>query len=121
MALACVGHNHDVPNSGKEPTLFDALSALETTEERRRFLRDLLTTTELNEVSARWRAAVMLSEGRAYSEIIAETGLSSTTVARVSRWLKRGLGGYRLALLRLGLRPPDRPHTRAPRAKRPAE
>ena len=27
-------------------------------------------------------------------------GLSSTTVARVSRWLKRGAGGYRMILRR---------------------
>lgn len=106
----------DTPD--KDLTLFDALSALETTEERRRFLRDLLTTTELNEISARWRAAVMLSESRSYSEIIAETGLSSTTVARVSRWLKRGLGGYRLALTRLGLTPPERPRTKATKKKK---
>ena len=43
----------------------------------------------------------MLEDKVPYSKIEAETGLSSTTIARVARWLKRGGGGYRLILKRL--------------------
>ncbi len=34
-------------------------------------------------------------------EIVSKTGLSSTTVARISKWLKKGMGGYKLMLARL--------------------
>lgn len=33
-----------------------------------------------------------------YFEIEKKIGLSSTTVARVSKWLNKGMGGYRLML-----------------------
>lgn len=63
------------------------------------FLEDLMTGQELSEMRNRWLAAQMLYRGVRYSEIEAATGLSSTTVARVSKWLKQGKGGY-LRLLR---------------------
>ena len=37
----------------------------------------------------------MLSENKLYEEIISETGLSSRTVARISKWLNSGMGGYK--------------------------
>jgi uncharacterized protein YerC len=43
----------------------------------------------------------MLSRGVSYNTIVKETGLSSTTVARISKWLKKGAGGYKIILKRL--------------------
>ena len=81
--------------------LTEAVLALKTRNEARRFFRDLLTEKELIEFGNRWKAAKMLSKNIKYTEIEKETGLSSTTVARVSKWLSRGKGGYKLMLKRL--------------------
>ena len=81
--------------------LFCAVLKLKNEQEAKRFFRDLLTESELLEFGKRWQAAQMLSQRIPYSEIVKKTGLSSTTVARISKWLKRGMGGYRLMLARI--------------------
>ncbi|MFA5318468.1 MAG: YerC/YecD family TrpR-related protein [Patescibacteria group bacterium] len=81
--------------------LISAILALKDEKEAKRFLRDLLTEAELEEFSKRWQAAQMLDEKMPYTQIIKKTGLSSTTVARISKWLKNGKGGYKLMLNRL--------------------
>jgi TrpR-related protein YerC/YecD len=88
-------------NNRKTEDLGKAFLALETAREAKLFLRDLLTEKELLELGNRWKAVRMLDEGISYSKIIEETGLSSTTVARISMWLKEGTGGYRLMLDRI--------------------
>ena len=80
--------------------LYGVILGLKTPEEARRFFRDLLTEQELIEFGRRWRAAQMLEKNLPYTEIVAETGLSSTTVARVAKWLNKGMKGYKLALAR---------------------
>jgi TrpR-related protein YerC/YecD len=82
-------------------SLISAILALKTSSEARRFLRDLLTEKEIKEFENRWAAAQMLDQSIPYSQIIAQTGLSSTTVARIAKWLNGTVGGYRLALKRL--------------------
>lgn len=77
-----------------------AVLALRTSEEARRFLRDLMTEAEINEFSSRLQAASLLSEEVPYSRIQKETGLSATTIARVSKWLQGKEGGYRIILNR---------------------
>ena len=74
--------------------LYEAIISLNSVEECKNFLRDLLTKTEINEAAMRWKVARLLSEGSTYIEIERITGLSSTTVARVHKWLKKGKGGY---------------------------
>lgn len=81
--------------------LAQALLALRNQREAKCFLRDLLTENELIEFGNRWKAARMLSQAQPYTRIQAATGLSSTTVARISKWLQRGEGGYQLMLKRL--------------------
>ena len=81
--------------------LTDALLSMETNDEARRFLRDLLTPQEIVELGKRWQVAEMLAAGLPYSEIEKQTGMSSTTIARVSRFLNGKYGGYRLVLKRL--------------------
>ena len=78
--------------------LIRAILSLGTSDEAERFLRDLMTEKEIVEFSKRLWAAEMLREKINYSAIEEETGLSSTTVARVSKWLKGKEGGYRLVL-----------------------
>ena len=62
------------------------------------FLRDAMTEKEIIEISARLEAAKMLKAGKSYTEIVEKTKLSSRTVARISDWLKNGMGGYEIAL-----------------------
>ncbi|MFA4880093.1 MAG: YerC/YecD family TrpR-related protein [Candidatus Doudnabacteria bacterium] len=85
----------------KTEDLFQAILALKNIKEAKRFFRDLLTEQEIVEFSRRWQAAKMLNGKVAYSAIEKKTGLSSTTIARISKWLNRGMGGYRLIIKRL--------------------
>lgn len=81
--------------------LIAGLLSLKSADEAKRFLRDLMTEGEIAEFSKRFQAARMLSEDVPYLQIQKATGLSATTVARVSKWLKGSEGGYRLVLHRL--------------------
>jgi TrpR-related protein YerC/YecD len=81
--------------------LAKAILALENAKEVKIFLRDLLTEKEILELGNRWKAAQMLNDKIPYARIIEETGLSSTTVARISKWLKNGMGGYQMMLKRI--------------------
>lgn len=85
----------------KNKQLLQALLALENSSEAECFLRDLMTEKEIQEFANRLEAAKLLSEKVQYNTIIEDTGLSSTTIARISKWLKGSLGGYRLVLNRL--------------------
>ena len=78
--------------------LMKAILELKNIAEAKRFFRDLLTEDELIEFGKRWKVAKMLDGRVSYSKIAEETGLSSTTIARVSKWLTKGMKGYRLAL-----------------------
>ncbi|PIR92797.1 hypothetical protein COT99_04190 [Candidatus Falkowbacteria bacterium CG10_big_fil_rev_8_21_14_0_10_43_10] len=82
-------------------SLVEALLMFKNQAEMKKFLRDLLTEAEINEFARRWQAAQMLDQKVPYSKIVQKTGLSSTTVARISKWLKNGAGGYRLLLAKL--------------------
>jgi len=88
-------------NKPKNKQLIRALLSLRTPDEARRFLRDLLTPEEIEEFAKRFQAAEMLAEQVPYSAIEKKTGLSSTTVARVSKWLNGKEGGYRRVISRM--------------------
>ncbi|MBI5457307.1 TrpR-like protein YerC/YecD [Candidatus Kaiserbacteria bacterium] len=88
-------------NKPKYKQLVRALLTLKTPDEARRFLRDLLTPDEIEEFSKRFQTAEMLAKKVPYSTIEKITGLSSTTVARVSKWLNGKEGGYRSVIAKL--------------------
>jgi TrpR-related protein YerC/YecD len=88
-------------NSKETKRLIDAILSLKNAGEARAFLRDLMTEGEIIEFSKRLKAAEMLTEEVPYTTIVEKTGLSSTTVARVSKWLKGKGGGYRTVIGRL--------------------
>ncbi|MBM3257423.1 MAG: hypothetical protein FJY98_03835 [Candidatus Liptonbacteria bacterium] len=87
--------------TNKEKQLLRAMVALRNEAEAARFLRDLMTQSEIEEFANRLQAAEMLSDGRSYTDVQKATGLSSTTIARVSKWLQGGEGGYRAILNQL--------------------
>lgn len=94
--------------------LYRTVLALGNLDEARQFFRDLLTEKEISEFSRRWQAARMLDGNVPYSEIVRETGLSSTTVARISKWLNGRIGGYRLMINKFS----DKHHPTLPRLRK---
>ena len=74
------------------------IAGLRSVDEIERFLRDLCTLPELETMAHRWEVAKLLDEGLPYLAVSERTGASTTTVTRVASWLRRGEGGYRLAL-----------------------
>lgn len=87
--------------SKENKRLIQAILAIKTADEARRFLRDLMTEKEIGEFTKRLKAAEMLTEKVPYSVIENETGLSSTTVARVAKWLNGKEGGYKTIINKL--------------------
>ena len=84
-------------------SLCEALTALETADEAHAFLRDICSPAEIKALAERWRIALLLDAGElSYREIAAKTGASTTTVGRVSRFLKEEPHqGYRIIIDRL--------------------
>lgn len=80
--------------------LANALTSLNTAADMERFLIDLCTPAELRALSERWHVAQLLDEGGlSYRDINAQTGVSTTTIGRVARFLKdEPHGGYRKVL-----------------------
>jgi TrpR-related protein YerC/YecD len=85
-------------NTKENRKFVEMIMSLETADEARRFLRDLMTETEIKEFANRLRAAELLSKNVMYSAIEEETGLSSRTIARVSKFLKGEEMGYKSVL-----------------------
>jgi TrpR-related protein YerC/YecD len=80
--------------------LCDALLTPKTREEMRRLLRDLCTPSELRALTERWHVARLLDRtDLSYREIHDGTGVSTTTIVRVGRFLRQEPNqGYRRAI-----------------------
>ena len=89
-------------NTPEIKRFFKAITLLKTEEECVKFFEDACTVKEVVEMSARLKVAEMLSSGSSYNEVIAQTGISSATISRVSKCLDKGNGGYRMIMERLG-------------------
>lgn len=61
-------------------------------------LEDMFTIREIRETSQRLAVARMLNAGKSYASIEKATGASATTIARVSKCLAYGSGGYEKAI-----------------------
>jgi TrpR-related protein YerC/YecD len=81
--------------------LFNAILQIESYEECCNFFDDLCTVQELRALSQRIEVASMLTEGKVYSDIVAETGASTATISRVNRSLNYGSDGYRVIFDRM--------------------
>ena len=84
--------------------LCDALLTARDREEMRRLLLDLCTPAEIRTMAERWHVARLLdSTDLPYREIHDRTGVSTTTIVRVGRFLRQEPHqGYRSAIDRLG-------------------
>ena len=81
--------------------LIEAFMSLESHAEYYKFLDDICTVAEIQEMSKRLKAAKMLKAGTVYSEVSDMTGLSTATISRVSKCLKYGSDGYNIVLDKL--------------------
>lgn len=85
-------------NKNDYKELFEEILKLETIEECQKFFDDLCTINELEAMLQRIKAAKMLLEDKTFQEVIKETQISSATLARISKCIKYGDGGYKAIL-----------------------
>lgn len=88
-------------NDVKKAQFIESILILKNADQAKRFLRDLMTEGEIEEFANRLETARLLLKNVQYGAITESTGLSSATIARISKWLNGSLGGYRLVLSRL--------------------
>ena len=95
------------PTPSSRTALVDALAktlaALRNPAEARALLADLCTPAEVHSLAERWHVAQLLDAGEmTYREIHEATGVSTTTIVRVARFLRQEDNcGYRLLLDRM--------------------
>ena len=80
----------------KMDALFEAILGLKTVDECYDFFEDLCTIAELIAMEQRFQVALMLDQGKVYSDIVKETGASTATISRVNRAIKDGCDGYQI-------------------------
>ena len=90
--------------SKSEKNLFEAILLIQDLKECKNFFYDLCTPSEIEEFSRRWLIVNLLSEKKPYRQIASETGVSTTTVGRVARYMKYGKNGYNKILNKLSLK-----------------
>ena len=78
--------------------LYRVLAKTDEPEQIKILLDDLCTIRELHEMAQRLTVAFMLDAGESYTVIQDKTGTSATTIARVSKCLNYGSGGYRAVI-----------------------
>lgn len=88
-------------NKPENKKLIAAFLALKNNKEAELFLRDLMTSIEIEDFAKRLQTAELLLNKVSYLEIENITGFSSTTIARVSKWLNSGKDGYKTIISRI--------------------
>lgn len=84
-------------------SLLKVLAGLDDPDAIYALLEDLFTVREIKDTSQRLDVACMLRAGTSYAAIEKTTGASATTIARVSKALNYGAGGYAHAFEVLGI------------------
>ena len=80
----------------KMDELYDVIVSLETREQCRELFDDLCTRKEIEKMAERLYAAKLLMAGNTYSQVIAQSDISSATLSRVSRCVQYGKGYARV-------------------------
>ena len=81
--------------------LFQSILNLQSIDECYAYFEDLCTIKELNDMSQRLDAAILLEQGLSYQKITEQVAISTATIGRVSRCLNYGTGGYKTAISKL--------------------
>jgi len=74
--------------------LYALFAKVNTAEEAKMLLKDILTPQELDSVAERWQLIQALHEGKPQREISKELGISISKITRGSRMLQYGSGGF---------------------------
>lgn len=80
---------------------YKAILSLKTEEECAAFFNDVCTIQELEALAQRLEVAFRLKDGESYIDINKNTGASTATISRVSKYLNYGAGGYETIIERL--------------------
>ena len=80
--------------------LYDVLNSLKGKEEFKIFFEDICTPQEIANMDQRIECAIMLKDGKTYTEIIEATGISSATLSRISKCMQHSNGGFSALLNR---------------------
>ena len=72
--------------------LYRLIAQLDNPESCKALFEDLCTIKELEKMAERVYAARLLMAGKTYSQVIAETDISSATLSRISRCVQYGSG-----------------------------
>ena len=84
------------PTAELIPELFDTILKLRTQEDCAAFFADLCTEKEVENMASRLAAAKLLLEGKTYLQVIETVEISSATLSRVSRCVRKGTGYTRM-------------------------
>lgn len=91
--------NGEISNSREQlALLFGVMATLDTPEKVERFLTDVCTDTEVEYMAQRVESARLLLLGATYQQVGESVRISSATLSRVNRCVKRGSGGYSVLL-----------------------
>lgn len=74
--------------------LYEFFASITSVEDFEKILNDLCTFNEVEQMAQRLECAKQILAFKTYNQIIAETGVSSATLSRVSRCVAHGSGGY---------------------------
>ena len=74
--------------------LYQAFVKIDSLEDCALLLEDLCTRKAVEQMAQRLSAARLLMEGKTYTQVMEQTGISSATLSRVSRCVQYG-AGYR--------------------------
>ncbi len=77
-------------------TLCNIFHVFDNKNDIEELLLDVCTRKELEAIYQRFRVAQMLKSGLSFTQIEERTGISSTTITRVSKCLKNGQGYNKL-------------------------
>lgn len=78
--------------------LFTLLAKIGDKKDMQELFLDLCTYKEVEQMATRLKCAKLLKSGYTYNKVIEEVDISSATLARVSRCVSHGSGGYNVVL-----------------------
>ena len=83
-------------NPQRLQALYELIAEIQDPRDIEALLEDLCTRKEVENMAERIYAARLLMEGKTYSQVMAQSSISSATLSRVSRCVQYGSGYSRL-------------------------
>lgn len=81
--------------------LYEIINSLKNTEEIKKFLKDILTKSELIMLKRRWHIATLLVKGLDLRTVASKSKTSTQTVSKIKKIIEEGEGGIAMVLSRL--------------------